>query len=88
MGPTGPAAAGEGDDLCHGRVKDKNMKEKKREMALWGPAVCLVPTLNLQRAHSVVRFTSEGREEEEEFEEDILHNIFYVICSDTMLVKF
>ena len=26
---------GEGDDLGHGRVKkDKNMKEKKREMAL------------------------------------------------------
>ena len=35
------------------------------------PAVCFVPTLNLQRAHSVVRFTSEGREE------DILSNIFY-----------
>ena len=48
---------GEGDDLGHGRVK-KNKNMKKGEMAPYRTCgVCLVPTLNRSRAHSVVRFT-------------------------------
>ena len=40
---------GEGDDLGHGRVKNKNMKEKKREMALW---TCGVFSPDLKSAKS------------------------------------
>ena len=65
------------------------MKEKKREMALQDLRCVFCPDLKSQKsAWRGEVHTSEGREEEEEFEEDILHNIFYVICSDTMLVKF
>ena len=57
-------------------------------MALW---TCGVFCPDLKSAKSpwggeVHIGRAEGREEEE-FKEDILH-IFYVICSDTMLVKF